>query len=167
MSEPILRATQASLKSLVGEYLEALDGIPDEDISTWKPSVEQHGGGEMNTLAGLSVHTALAGTWMLVHQIFGEDFPRDRDTEFQATATRAEIDDLFAQMLTRFNSLIESNPDIDLSAPATTRRPTRPDANKAEFLIHVADHTAQHLGHAQIHKQIWLVERGMGNGADD
>lgn len=160
MNDALFSAAQQSLQKLVTEFLEALDGIPEDDLNTWKPAAEQNGGGEMNTLAALGVHTALAGSWMIVHQTFGHAFPRDRMLEFTATATREELDTLFEAMMQRFADLIESDGDFDLGAMPPSIRPTAPDWTRMAWLLHAIDHTALHLGHVQITRQLWLAERG-------
>ncbi|MCA9833261.1 MAG: DUF664 domain-containing protein [Thermomicrobiales bacterium] len=160
--ELVLRAAHQSLGKLVKEYLEALDGISDEDLNTWLPGAVSNGGGEMNTFAAMSVHVIGAGSWMLFHQVFGEEVARDREAEFHATATRQEIDDLFATMLSRLADHIESDADLDLYSLPPTIRETVPDWTRAAWLFHAIDHTALHLGHAQIQRQLWLAERNMG-----
>lgn len=160
MSRDVLTAAYTSLERVVRDFLRALDGIPDEDLNHWKPAAEQNGGGEMNTLAAMSVHTVQAGAWRIVHQVFDQDYPRDRESEFTATASRAEIDAMFATMLRRFAEMIEERPDIDLSAMPPTIRETSPDWTKLQYLVSLVEHTALHMGHAQITRQLWLAERG-------
>ncbi len=164
MSHDVLIATYASLEKIVREFLEALDGIPDDDLNTWKPAAEHNGGGAMNTLAAMSVHVVQAGAWRIVHQAFEHDFPRDRDAEFTATATRAEIDAMFDTMLRRFSALIEEQPDVDLNAMPPTIRESSPDWTKLRYLVSLIEHTALHLGHAQITRQLWLAERARADG---
>lgn len=158
----VLEATYASLEKLVTAFLEAIDGIPDDDLSTWKPSAEQQGGGEMNTLAAMSVHTAEAAAWRIVHQIFGHDYPRDREAEFSVTASRKEIDERFATLLSRFVELIELELDVDLATLPPTIHEDHPDRTRMDWLVSTIDHTALHLGHAEIHRQLWLAERAGG-----
>lgn len=155
----MLEGAYRSLTLLVDDFLKSLDGIPEEDLNTWKPSAAESGGGEMNTLAAMGVHCATAGTWMLVHQVYGKEFPRDRDAEFEATATVAQIEALFREMLSRFRELIDCGEEIDLEAAPPTVRERIPDWNRAAWLFHAIDHTALHVGHAQIMRQLWLAER--------
>ena len=160
MTQVYLHAVHQSLGLLVADFLKALDGIPDNELNGWKPSAEQAGGGEMSTFAALGVHTASAATWMIVHQVFGHEFSRERLLEFEALTTRAEIDDLFASMLQRFGELIETEGDVDLTALPPTVRPSVPDWTRLAWLFHAIDHTAVHLGHVEITRQLWLAERG-------
>lgn len=152
-----LDAACDALEVLVHQFLAALDGIPDEDLATWKPAGAA--GGEMNTFAALGVHTPLAGRWMLFHQVFGDDVPRDREAEFHAVATRAEIDARFAGWLADFRARIEAGESVDLAAMPPTIRESHPTWTRLHWLFHMIDHTALHVGHVQIQRQIWLDEK--------
>ncbi len=156
----ILEATYDALDKLLTDYEAALDGIPDSDLASWKPAAETAGGGEMNTFAAMAVHTASAGGWMLHHQVFGDELPRDREAEFRAIATRDEIDAVFEGWLASFRERMESGEEIDLTAMPPTIRESIPHWTRMHWLLHMIDHTALHLGHAQIQKQLWLAERG-------
>lgn len=158
-SRDILETTYTVLERLVRQFHRALEGIPDQDLNGWKPAAEQRGGGAMNTLAAMSVHTVEAARWRIDQQVFGYDYPRDRESEFTATATRAEIDQMFEDLLNRFRELIDTEGEIDLMAMPLTPREDHPDRNKMAWLLTTIDHTALHLGHAEITRQLWLAER--------
>lgn len=155
----ILEATYDALDKLLVDYRAALDGIPDSDLASWKPAPET-ASGETNTFAAMAVHTASAAGWMLHHQVFGDDLPRDREAEFRAIATRDEIDAVFEGLLGSFRERIESGEEVDLTAMPPTIRESIPDWTRMHWLLHMIDHTALHLGHAQIQKQLWLAARG-------
>lgn len=158
-STPVLNTTYMLLENLSHQFLNALDGIPEADLNGWKPSAEQQGGGEMNTLATLAVHVVAAARWRIEEQTFDVHYPRDRDNEFTATATREEIDELFATMLGEFRTLIVSTGDVDLTELPGTIREDDPDRTRLDWLLSAIDHTALHVGHAEIHRQLWLAER--------
>jgi hypothetical protein len=155
----VLNAAYDALEKLLIEFRAALDGIPDNDIGTWYPAAAESGGGEMNTLAALAVHTTAAGGWMLHHQVYGDEMPRDREAEFRAIATRDEIDAIFEGWLASFRERIDRGDGVDLTAMPPTIRDTIPDWTRIHWLFHMIDHTALHLGHAQLHRQLWLAER--------
>lgn len=152
------------VENLVTDFLAALDGIPDEELASWKPAAAREGGGEeMNTLAALAVHTASAGRWMFIHQVCGEELDRDREAEFHAVATRAGIEKQFQGFLDAIRqraSVLEST-DLDQMPPDI--RPNHPTWTRAHWLFHMVEHTGIHVGHAQIHRQLWEAEKG-GNG---
>ncbi len=153
-------ATGKVVHALVTDILATLDGIPDDDLATWLPAAARDGdGGEMNTFAAIAVHTASAARWMLNHQVLGSDHPRDREAEFHAIATRAEIDHLYDTWVTELRACLDRLDEIDLTAPPPTPRDSRPGWNRADWLLHMVEHTGLHLGHLQIQRQLWQAER--------
>lgn len=158
-NQVVFSAARKSLHKLVRSFLATLDGIPDEDLNNWKPAAAANGGGEMNTLGALGVHTAEAAAWMIQQQTFGEDFDLSRVVNWNVVTSRDEIDTLFATMLARFDELVAANPDVNLSDLPVNVRPALPDWERAAWLMHALDHTAEHLGHIQITRQLWLAER--------
>lgn len=158
-----LNAACDMLQVLLESYQAALDGIPDADLNEWSPSAEQNGGGPMTKLGPMGGHVAGAGTWMFEHQVFGLESPRNRDGEFVTPNTRAEIDAKFAAMISRLQELIASDIEVDLTALPPTVRDSVPTWNRMMWLLHLIDHTALHVGHAQIQRQLWLAERGQSS----
>lgn len=155
----ILQSSCTSLRRLVDEFVRSFEGIPDTDLMHWKPSATHLGGGEMNTFAVLAIHTAEAANWRIVHQVFGLPYNRDRDGEFRAIATGAEMRDALQGVLLRFESLLEHESLPDLLAMPPTIREHTPDWNLGAYLLNTIEHTALHLGHAQITRQLWMAER--------
>jgi hypothetical protein len=147
------------MEILVADLLATMDGIPDEDLAHWKPAAAEQGGGEMNTFAALAVHTASAGSWMFYHQVFGDEMTRDREHEFHAVATRDEIAQVYAQWLEGMRQRIGALEEVDLHSRPATIRESRPNANRMHWLLHMIDHTALHLGHLEIQRQLWLAEQ--------
>ena len=156
----VLETAYTALEMLLADFRSALDGIPDTDLAGWTPQPAQDGGGEMNTLAALTVHAAAAGGWILHHQVYGDEIPRDREAEFRAVATRDEIDAIFDGWLSSFRERIDREDEVDLAAPPATVRPRLANWTRMNWLFHMIDHTALHLGHAEIHRQMWLAEQG-------
>lgn len=156
--QAILNTHYSTLEMQVQQFLEALDDIPDHDLGNWKPVAEQLGGGPMNTFAGMVNHVVAAARWRIEQQVFDREFERDRESEFSARLTRAEIGDLFDTMLTNFRQLIDSGGQVDLASLPTTPREDHPTWTRHDWLVTATSHTALHLGHAQIHRQLWLAE---------
>lgn len=155
-----LNAAYDMLAVLLSSFQAAMDGIPDDDLNGWDASATQNGGGAMTRLGPLGGHVVGAGTWMLEHQVFGLDSPRNRDQEFVKPHTRSELDAMVVSMLARFRELIDTQGEVDLAAFPPTIRESVPDWNRMMWLLHMIDHTALHVGHAQIQRQLWLAERG-------
>lgn len=131
----ILETTYAILRNLSDQFLRTMEGIPESDLNTWKPSAEQQGGGDMNTFAGLTVHVVAAARWRIEEQTFDVHYPRDRDNEFIATATRLEIDELFGTMLGEFRRLIDSGQNVDLTSLPGTPREDHPERTRLDWLL--------------------------------
>ena len=156
----VLETSYSILDSLISQFHTALDGIPDNDLNVWKPAAEANGGGEMNTLAALCVHVVAAARWRIEQQLLDREYVRHREREFEATASRAEIDEQFATLLSNFREAIDSGIEVELNSLPTTIRDDHPDWTRLDWLTTAISHTALHLGHAQIHRQLWLAERG-------
>lgn len=157
----ILNTCYKQLETLVRQYRAAIDGIPDDDLNAWKPAAEQHGGGPMNTLSAMSVHVVAAARWRIEQQLFNVEYLRDRESEFSATASRAELDEQFETLLRNFRERIDSGQDVDIFSPPTSIREDHPTWSRYDWLESAITHTALHLGHAQIHRQLWEAERGI------
>lgn len=146
-------------EALVIDIMKALEDIPEDDLNHWKPAAERQGGGEMNTLAAIAVHTAAAGRWMFLHMVLGKDSPRDREAEFRATASLAEIEGGFQAWLADIREHLDELDATDLSQMPPTSRPNHPTWTRAHYLLHMLEHTGIHLGHVQIQRQLWEAER--------
>jgi hypothetical protein len=155
----LAQATENVVRSLSEDILATLDGVPDEDLGTWWPGAAGNGGGEMNTFAAIAIHTAAAATWMLNHQVLGAEVARDREAEFHATATRAGIQQRYAAWMDDLSAKLAQLDQVDLDAAPPSVRPGREDWKRADWLLHVVDHTGLHLGHLQIHRQLWEAEQ--------
>lgn len=150
------------LESLVIDIMKTLEDIPEDDLNQWKPAAGQQGGGEMNTFAAIAVHTFSAGRWMFLHQALGQDVPRDRESEFHATASLAGIEAGFQEWLADVREHMDELDATDLSQPSPTVRDNHPTWVRGHWVLHMLEHTGIHLGHLQIHRQLWDAERNQG-----
>jgi hypothetical protein len=160
VTKDILDATYRMLGRQLGQFRAAIADIPDEDLNTWKPAAEAYGGGPMNTFATLAVHITAAGTWRIYQQVYGDEVKRDRESEFRATASADEIDRMFDGWLAGFRERIERENQPDLTSLPDTPREDHPEWTRLDWLLTMIDHNALHIGHVQIHRQLWLAERG-------
>lgn len=159
MSHALLITAYEVLEGQLGQFREAIAGIPDEDLNAWKPAAESSGGGEMNTFGVLAVHITGAGTWRVFQHIYGDDVHRNRDSEFRATATASEIDQMFDDWLAGFRERLGREQQPDLDSLPDSPPDVHPDWTRKRWLLTLIDHTALHIGHAQIQRQLWLAER--------
>lgn len=159
MDHLVLQATYQSLERQLSQFREAIEGLPDHDLKTWKPSTEPLGGGPMNTFSALAAHITGAGVWRVYQQVYGDMVERHRDAEFQATISAEEIGQMFDDWLAGFQERLNRETQPDLSSLPQVPPEDRPDWTRLQWLLSLVDHTALHVGHAQIHRQLWESER--------
>ncbi len=156
---PFARAYEHQLRNVVKDLLATLEGIPDDVFNTWKPTAAVEGGHEMNTFAALAIHAVSAGEFMTLHAVGGEPSQRNREAEFEATGSLAEITARYGRWLDGVHNLMARFTDADLDRESFSERYTERDWRVAEILLHALDHTALHAGHLQVQRQFWEAER--------
>ncbi len=155
-------AYELHLRSLLDEFLATIEGIPEEDLNNWKPAMATEGGQKVTSFAALGIHIVGAGEFMTLIAVGGAPVARDREAEFVATATREEIEHRFGSWLPKLHLLLERLSEEELASKNTHDRYNDRDWTNARVLLHALDHTALHVGHAEIQKQLWLDERSRG-----
>lgn len=132
--------------AIAGLSVEALDWVP---------------GKEMNSLCVLVVHTmGAARYWVgdVAAQIMSD---RDRATEFQAhgmdeAALVKKLDDT----LIFIRDTLEKFTVQDLDAQRTSRNHPGKTFTVGYCFVHALEHDGEHLGHAQITRQLWDQKHG-------
>ena len=151
--EPIFADVINRLEAMHALYFGAMDGLSIEELD-WSP------GPEMNSLCVLGVHvTAAERFWVGV--AIDQVTERDRSAEFRASGyeaaalkARFEANITFyraafvGESASRFGELVEMSLFRD-------RPPLQ--CSRGWALLHALDHTAEHLGHAGMTRQ--LLER--------
>jgi hypothetical protein len=133
------------------EMAAALEGLPDEALD-WVP------GPEMNSITVLIAHSLGAERRLVGQTVLGQPPAAPREEEFAARGLGAgelkrrlaAADDFLRQGLPRLTS-------ADLDAIRTTHH--NEQKSVAWALLHALEHTAQHLGHVQITRQLWERKR--------
>ncbi len=155
-------AIDQSMSKLIRDLLAAFEGIPDDGFTRWRPAAARGGDPthEMNTFATLATHTLGAAEYWSLMAAGTRPMTRVRDEEFVARATFVEVRDRAETYLADLHALLTELTDADLAADAATR--LHRDGQHwplAVCLLHAVDHTALHLGHVQIQRQLWEYER--------
>jgi hypothetical protein len=148
------------LRANVKDLLDALRDIPANDFNTWKPAAAREGGHEMNTFAAIAIHVVSAGEFMTLHAVGNEPTDRNREAEFEATGDFAAIEARYIRWLDGVEALVPDLTDADLGREPYEEKYTERGWKVAEVLLHALDHTALHVGHVQVQRQLWQVERG-------
>jgi len=146
----------AALNELRAQVETLLEGLPAEALD-WQPI---QGEGEMatNSLAVLAAHLAGAETFWMKEIIARQPVQRNRDAEFQtrradASKLKAELDVAGAVSKEVLSALKEGQ--MEEEREVRGRKVTVRWA-----VLHVFEHTALHLGHMQLTRQLWLARSG-------
>ncbi|MGH8629266.1 MAG: DinB family protein [Burkholderiales bacterium] len=136
------------LQALHADMHRALDGL-SQDALDWSP------GPDMNSLAVLAVHTVGAQRYWIGDVAGRDPLGRDRAAEFRAggldaTALIARLDAALAHSRTMLEGLTLSELEALRPASGYGREVT-----VAWALAHALAHTAVHVGHMQIVRQLW------------
>lgn len=144
------------IESLHKDYLGYLDGLTTEQLD-WVP------GQDMNSLCVLAIHVTQAERYWAGLAV-GNPIKRDRDAEFVAKGHSLEdLRSRFRQNVEFYNTAFESASITTLDELVeVTLFPDRPwECTRGWALLHALDHSAEHLGHAGMTRQ--LLNSHFGN----
>ncbi len=145
-----------TMNELRDQIKSVLEGLPPEALD-WKPT---EGAGELatNSLGVIATHVAGSGIYLIKEVIGMKPVHRDRDGEFAArgadvSALKGRLDAAAKIIEEVLSPLSEAQMDED--------RKYRDRTAKIRWIIlHVIEHTALHLGHMQLTRQLWLAGKG-------
>lgn len=141
---------ERNLRHLIDE----LRGVPDEALN--RPLDIQ----PSNTLYQLGFHTLGSARYWAITLAGGEDFHRDRPAEFVSSGAGPELIAALEELIERVHAQVDplGPADLDrLTTGASRHRSVDPDDEGLplrDSLLHALEHTALHLGHAQITRQL-------------
>ncbi len=149
--EKYFEALLDRLDELHHEVEETLDELPAEAID-WVPAPE------MNSLAVLVTHMTGSERYWVGDVVLGDLSFRNRSAEFRvqgldAAALKKRLTDLAAYEKSAFEQLQVA----ELGSPRVTPSDGR-NTTVAWALNHALEHTAVHVGHIQILKQMWQLK---------
>lgn len=156
---PFAQAVDTYLKKLSEDALEQLEGVPDADLNDWRPALDLQ---DINTFYGLTTHLLGAGEYWVLHAAAGQPTARNRPAEFVATGDLESLKAKFASWLTSSSEYLDTVTEADLGRMFTRPGDAPLQWSVARCLLHAVEHTASHVGHLQIQRQIWNAERGVG-----
>lgn len=143
------------LEILIRDILAELSALPAEALN-WQPPLP-----DANSLYVLATHTVGAGEWWVLHMACQQAMTRDRAAEFRSAGDLASLTRRYQAWLADSQTALASLPDAELNAKRHFQSSSGPlDWSVAMCLLHAVDHTATHLGHIQITRQLW--EQGPG-----
>lgn len=138
--------------------LEQLEGLSDEQLN--RPLALP----ETNTLYQLATHTAGATEFWTLTMVGREPTARDRDAEFRASGSFADLQQRFGALQRSLNELLAGLSPEDLARvveppPALASNPLFQQSTGGESptviycLLHALQHLALHVGHIQLTRQ--------------
>jgi uncharacterized damage-inducible protein DinB len=144
--QPFFEDYLLNLKELHDEILNVLKDLPPEALD-WSPAAD------MNSINVLVTHTVGSQRYWIGEVIAGDPANRDREAEFKVhgldkdTLVRRLIDSL-AYVRTMLEGL-------SLDNLASLRDLPRGERSVSWVLGHALKHTATHVGHVQLMRQLW------------
>jgi hypothetical protein len=149
-AEPLLfwRFIASSLDRLVA----CLDGLSAEDVN-WRPPAP-----EANSLAALAMHTLGNAEENILETLGGRAVGRDRESEFVTDGVSAEdIAARWQALRGRLEQVLAKLPAgaLDVEYP----HPRRGGVTGRAILIVVARHAAEHLGQAELTRDLLRAAR--------
>jgi len=144
----ILTEYAERLQTLHTGMEQIINGLPQAALD-WTP------GPEMNSIHVLAVHVAGSERYWIGDVAGSDPSGRDRDAEFRSGGldTYALID-LLDRTLAHSRAVLEGLEPADLETLRISPRNGR-QVTVAWCLAHALEHTALHLGHMEITKQLW------------
>ena len=103
-----------------------------------------------NSVAALAVHCCGVTEFWLGHVGLGRPSSRDRDAEFDAIATVAELRALVDRTLAQVEADLAVLASGAPASPSAERRRHLVDETDAALVLHVVEELFQHLGHAEL-----------------
>lgn len=135
------------------DVLAQLKGISYEDLN--RPLTLP----ETNTLFALATHLVGAGEFWALVVAGGRSIPRDRAAEFHASGSLSELSTRYERWIAGVHEVLAAlEPDrmeqrVDVNRYRSTPT-TSEEVSVREALLHAVEHSALHLGHIQITRQL-------------
>ena len=148
-ASPDIEAAWGAIELTLQELLETLDGLDDGQLGWLPPATDS------NSLFTLAWHSMGSVERQLYFLFAGQPGAGDRDAEFRASGTRADIDRRWAELRPRLTETLARVPPATLDATFT--HPRRGPLPGRRFLPNVLAHCAEHLGQARLTRDLLLA----------
>jgi len=151
---PEVHTYLTDLEELRDQVKSLLEGLPQEALD-WRPI---EGGGELatNSLAAMVVHLTGSETFWMKEIIGGKKIDRDRDREFVTKGL--SLSELQAKIGAATKATVETLSVLREKQLEEGRKWKERSINVRGCILHVIEHFAQHLGHMQLTRQLWLAK---------
>jgi uncharacterized damage-inducible protein DinB len=146
--DPFFKDFYDRLSTLHHDLAATVEGLPAEALD-WQP------GSDMNSLVVLLTHTAGSERYWIGEIVGEEPADRVRAQEFETEGKTAEELQEQLNVALAHSRQILSALSLDNLAEARLIPEQGRSCTVAWALLYALEHTAQHLGHAQITRQMW------------
>jgi hypothetical protein len=143
--KPIVVVVKGMLDEQAERYTQVVAGMPREALN-WRPGDET-----TNSVAQIVRHVTAAQDWLL-DVALGDAPAWDQDSLRNDPATKDELLGLIATARARKEEHLAR---IELLVMGETLASEDGPGLRGYFVAHCADHGAEHLGHAELTKQLW------------
>jgi uncharacterized damage-inducible protein DinB len=135
-----------NLQELHNDILNALKDLPPAALD-WSPATD------VNSINVLVVHTVGAERFLIGEAVGGNPANRDREAEFKVHGLDVEtLTQRIHESFEYIRSVLESLTVDDLASARDFRGRER---SVAWIIDHALKHTATHMGHIQLMRQVW------------
>jgi len=151
---PEVHAYLTDLGELRDQVKSLLEGLPPQALD-WRP-IEGEGELATNSLTAMVVHLVGSETYWMKEVIGGKKIVRDRDAEFVTKGL--SVSELQTTIVATAKMTVEIL-SILTEKPLEEVRKWRDRSVSVRWcILHVIEHYAQHLGHMQLTRQLWLAK---------
>ena len=115
---------------------------------------------ETNTLFALATHLVGAGEFWVLAVTGGRTIPRDRLAEFRATGSYSDLTARYERWLAGVHEVLDAlvpermEERIDVNRYRSVPLASAQEVTAREALLHAIEHSALHLGHIQLTRQL-------------
>jgi hypothetical protein len=144
--KPMVEVVQGMLDEQAERYSKVVEGMP-EDALNWRPGDET-----TNSVAQLVRHVTAVQNVLLERALGGSPTHDHAHSLRNDPATKDELLGLIAAAKAQKDDQLARVDPMDMSETVET---PRGPVLRARYVIHTADHGQEHLGHAELTKQLW------------
>jgi hypothetical protein len=152
MTTPPNRSEAGTYWRYISSSLDRLVALAlDGEGMVWRPPAPN-----ANSIAGLAIHTLGNAEENLLETLCGQPRRQDRSDEFSRQMSRDELGARWDDLRARLEAALSELPDSALDEDRN--HPRRGVISGRDVLIVVARHAAEHLGQAELTRDLWQAQ---------